>query len=217
MLLDSSTYFQQERVECSIQAARHYQIPALVLLAVAEQEGGKPGHKVRNRNGTFDYGAMQINTVSLADLRKFGIHEKHVLAKGCYPYYLAAWRIAGHLKDDSGDIWQRAANYHSRTPYFNRIYRAGLIRKAEKIAHRLNRKEPIADFTSALASQSKQTDNQNAYKPKKLLFQDYFSAPIRIKSFDSLHSYSFEATDPRATPNIHNSAWIGQPMNGNGW
>lgn len=217
MLLDTSNYFQQERVECSIQAARHYQIPALVLLAVAEQEGGKPGQKVRNRNGTFDYGAMQINTVSLADLRKFGIHEKHVLAKGCYPYYLAAWRIAGHLRSDSGDIWQRAANYHSRTPYFNRIYRAGLIRKAEKIADLLDIKEPIADFTSALASESNQTDNPIAYKPKKSLFQDYFSAPIRIKSFDSLNSYSFQVRDKRATSNIHNSAWVEQPLTGNGW
>lgn len=216
-MLDTSPYFQQERVECSIQATRHYQIPALVLLAVAEQEGGKPGQKVRNRNGTFDYGAMQINTVSLADLRQFGIEEKHVLAKGCYPYYLAAWRIAGHLKYDSGDIWQRAANYHSRTPYFNRIYRAGLIRKAEKIARRLSIKEPIADFTSVIASQSNQTDNQVAYQLKKTLFQDYFSAPIRIKSFDSLHDYSFQVTDKRATSNIQNSAWVSQQMTGNGW
>jgi hypothetical protein len=54
MQADITTLYQQERIECSIQAADHYRIPALVLLAVAEQEGGKPGQKVRNSNGTYD-------------------------------------------------------------------------------------------------------------------------------------------------------------------
>jgi hypothetical protein len=94
MLTDSPTHYYHERVECSIQAANHYHIPPLIMLAVAEQEGGKPGQKTRNSNGTYDYGAMQINTVSLVDLRSYGINENHVLAEGCYPYYRAAWRIA---------------------------------------------------------------------------------------------------------------------------
>jgi hypothetical protein len=89
MLTDSPTHYYHERVECSIQAANHYHIPPLIMLAVAEQEGGKPGQKTRNSNGTYDYGAMQINTVSLADLRPYGINENHVLAEGCYPYFLA--------------------------------------------------------------------------------------------------------------------------------
>jgi hypothetical protein len=32
-----------------------YQIPANILLAIAEKEGGKPGQWVRNRNGTHDF------------------------------------------------------------------------------------------------------------------------------------------------------------------
>lgn len=47
-----------------------------------------------------------------------------------YPYQLAAWRVRGHLRDDKGDVWTRAANYHSRTPRFNARYRASLIRRA---------------------------------------------------------------------------------------
>jgi hypothetical protein len=47
-----------------------------------------------------------------------------------YPFMLAAWRIRGHLHNDSGDVWTRASNYHSRTPRFNRRYRADLIRRA---------------------------------------------------------------------------------------
>lgn len=47
-----------------------------------------------------------------------------------YSFMLAAWRIRGHLLHDSGDVWTRASNYHSRTPRFNMRYRADLIRRA---------------------------------------------------------------------------------------
>jgi hypothetical protein len=53
---------------------------------------------------------------------------------GCYAYDLAAWRVHGHITKDHGDIWTRAANYHSRTPYYNQIYRADLKVKANRWA-----------------------------------------------------------------------------------
>ncbi|MBK9663459.1 MAG: conjugal transfer protein TrbN, partial [Nitrosomonas sp.] len=51
----------QERVVCSIAAAIKNEIPANILLAIAEKEGGKPGQWVRNNNGTYDVGVMQFN------------------------------------------------------------------------------------------------------------------------------------------------------------
>jgi|CXWL01.1.fsa_nt_gi hypothetical protein len=191
MQADIPSYYLQERIECSIQAANHYHIPALVLLAVAEQEGGKPGQKVRNRNGTYDYGVMQINTISLEDLRRFGINENDVLAKGCYPFYLAAWRIAGHLQNDQGDIWQRAANYHSRTPTYNLIYRSKLIRRAANIAFRLGAKQVTPEITVNGSAQT-----ANPFKQEKAAnIQPPFSAtsaPIRVKGFDKLKTYPFQ-------------------------
>jgi hypothetical protein len=123
---------QQERIVCSIQAAARYGVPANIVLAVAEKEGGKPGQWVRNNNGTHDVGTMQFNTSYLAELRKYGITTSHVAQAGCYAYNLAVWRLRGHLRKDKGDIWTRAANYHSRTPRYNSIYRADLIKKGEK-------------------------------------------------------------------------------------
>jgi len=198
MQADIPSYYQQERVECSIQAANHYRIPPLVLLAVAEQEAGKPGQKVRNSNGTYDYGVMQINTVSLADLRRFGIKEHHVLANGCYPYYLAAWRIAGHLLNDQGDIWQRAANYHSRTPYYNRRYRSKLISCATKIT------QELSVFSSGKALFSKKPIIQIEQNPKLAKSQGStvftaYSATIRVQSFDKTHRNSFQ---------YNHSGWI---------
>lgn len=122
----------QEMVACSLGAALAYDIPANVLLAVAEKEAGKPGQWVRNRNGTFDVGALQFNTSYLRDLDRYGITPEDVAAPGCFPFMLAAWRIRGHLRNDSGDVWTRASNYHSRTPRFNARYRADLIRRAAR-------------------------------------------------------------------------------------
>jgi len=123
-----------ERVTCSITAAKRYNIPANIMLAVAEKEGGKPGQWVLNSNGTYDVGPMQFNTAYLRDLARYGITANDVAAAGCYPYDLAAWRLHLHIRDDQGDLWTRAANYHSRTPRYNAIYRADLMRVATKWA-----------------------------------------------------------------------------------
>ena len=124
----------QERVVCSITAAIKYEIPANILLAIAEKEGGKPGQWVRNSNGTHDVGSLQFNTAYLQDLSRYGITADHVAQAGCYPYDLAAWRVRQHIRNDQGDIWTKAANYHSRTPKHNVRYRADLITKAVKWA-----------------------------------------------------------------------------------
>ena len=122
----------QERVVCWIGATIKYEIPVNILLAIAEKEGGKPGQWVRNNNGTHDVGSMQFNTSYLKDLSRYGIKPDHVSAVGCYAFDLAAWRIRLHIKNDQGDIWTRAANYHSRTPKYNAKYRADLVVKAVK-------------------------------------------------------------------------------------
>jgi hypothetical protein len=123
-----------EPIACTISAAARYEIPANVLLAVVEKEGGKPGQWVRNTNGTFDVGAMQFNTTYLKALSRYGISAHDVAGPGCYPFELAAWRIRRHIKTDSGDLWTRVSNYHSRTPRYNAIYRADLIKRAAKWA-----------------------------------------------------------------------------------
>lgn len=131
----------QERVVCSIAAANKYQLPANILLAVAEREGGKPGQWVRNKNGTHDVGSMQFNTAYLRSLERYGITPEAVAQPGCYSYYLAAWRIKRHIVyDKNGDIWTKVANYHSYTPRYNTIYRAAIIPLANKWANWLNQR-----------------------------------------------------------------------------
>ncbi len=122
----------EQRIECSVAAAVKFNVPANILLAIAEIENGRAGEVSRNDNGTFDVGVMQFNTAYLAELSQFGISAADVAASNCYPFDLAAWRIAGHLARDRGDLWTRAANYHSRTPLHKAAYRLKLIQAAAK-------------------------------------------------------------------------------------
>lgn len=143
----------QERVVCSISAAVKYEVAANIVLAVDEKEAGKPGQWVRNNNGTYDVGSMQFNTRYLQDLARYGITAAHVAAAGCYSHDLAAWRLRIHIKKDGGDIWTRAANYHSRTPEFNTVYRADLIRRAIKWADWLEARFPTHNVLAPGAQQ----------------------------------------------------------------
>jgi hypothetical protein len=79
-----------ERVSCSIEAAITYEVPANILLAIAEKESGKPGQCVKNSNDTYDIRPMQFNTVYLSDLAKYGIRSEHVAQPECYSYALVA-------------------------------------------------------------------------------------------------------------------------------
>lgn len=136
----------QERVTCSVIASVKYHVPTNIMLAVAEKEAGKPGLWSRNANGSYDVGSMQFNTAYLNDLARYRITAADVAAPGCYSYELAAWRLRQHISKDSGDIWTRAANYHSRTARHNAAYRVDLMRKASKWADWLESRFPMSDI-----------------------------------------------------------------------
>jgi hypothetical protein len=135
-----------ERVVCSISAAVKYEVPANILLAIAEKEAGRPGQWKHNRNGTADVGPMQFNTTYLEELARYGITANDVARAGCYSFDLAAWRLRMHIKRDNGDLWTRAANYHSRTPRHNAIYRSDLVTRAAKWADWLEARFTTYDF-----------------------------------------------------------------------
>jgi hypothetical protein len=171
----------QERVVCSISAAIKYEVPANIMLAVAEKEAGKPGQWVRNTNGTHDVGAMQFNTQYLSDLSRYGITANDVAAAGCYAFDLAAWRLRMHIRNDKGDLWTKVANYHSRTHKYNTIYRADLMRKAAKWADWLEARFVTLDVNQADAvptMPAKLVSPQTSRTPVKKL-----SATVRTAKF----------------------------------
>ena len=158
----------RERVVCCVAAAVKYDIPANLLLAVAEMEGGKPGQWVPNANGTHDVGPMQFNTAYLRGLARYGIAAGDVAAAGCYSYDLAAWRLRRHIKDDSGDLWTRVANYHSRTRSYNATYRKGLMEKAGKWADWLATRVAVHEVVGPVAPEPENPLEASVYVPRKI-------------------------------------------------
>jgi hypothetical protein len=157
MLMDLPPHLH-ERVVCSISAAVKFNVPVNVILAVAEQEGGKPGQWVKNANGTHDVGAMQFNTAYLkTELNRYGITPADVAASGCYSYELASWRIKRPIDNDNGDLWTKVANYHSRTPLYNTEYRNKLVVRAARWKTWLASRFVIEEMQSVRNASSFQT------------------------------------------------------------
>jgi len=166
----------QERIVCSISAAAKYQVPANIVLAIAEKEGGRPGQWKANRNGTHDVGLLQFNTSYLGDLARYGITASEVAVAGCYSFDLAAWRLRQHLRKDKGDLWTRAANYHSRTPYYNSVYRADLMRKAKKWADWLDARFVTYDTVKPSATQQVMDHRQDVIPKAKIQAKEGLAA-----------------------------------------
>ena len=143
LVLNDVPVRMQDAVVCAVEVAPRYALPLNVLLAVIEVEGGKPNSYSVNTDGSFDYGTMQINSVHLSGLAQYGITASHLMSSGCYPVELGAWMIARHLQGCSTEYWSCVARYHSKTPTKNSIYRAKVIRSADKWGAWIKRVFPV--------------------------------------------------------------------------
>lgn len=101
-----------------------------MLLALASIEGGKNGQVVRNSNGTADISHFQVNTATFrAELAPHGVTLHDLQWRGCYNAEIAGYLLGKRLNEQgsSQDYWTKAANYHSKTPKYNSIYRKKLV------------------------------------------------------------------------------------------
>jgi len=127
---------------CLFLAAQQYQIPPAVLIGILHTEGGKAGQAVGpNKNGTYDLGPMQINTIWLDELsKKWNVPKatarRWVQDDACVNVGVAAW-ILRQKVNETGALSKGIAYYHSATPHIGRRYwrkvmgnmkTAGLIR-----------------------------------------------------------------------------------------
>jgi hypothetical protein len=118
--------YRPATMQCVLQSAVHYQVPADVLLAIGQYEAGKEGSAIPNTDGTYDLGRAGINTVHLDELRRYGVDPAvavHSLRfDGCYNYAMAAYLLQRSLTGCRQDYWTCVANYHSKTPRYNVVY-----------------------------------------------------------------------------------------------
>ncbi|MBI4031998.1 MAG: lytic transglycosylase domain-containing protein [Proteobacteria bacterium] len=130
---------------CLLLAAQTYSVPPAVLAGIYQVEGGQVGQEVGpNDNGSYDLGPMQINTIWLPELAgHWGVSEttarKWVRDDPCTNVGVAAWILKTHM-DETNNLSQAIAHYHSKTPYYGSSYkkkvvasmnRHGLVRMAD--------------------------------------------------------------------------------------
>lgn len=109
---------------CFEDAAALYGVSPLVLRAIQRVENRQADPRLvsHNMNGTADYGLMQINSIWLNDIRRYGYTPEHLMDP-CLNVVIAAWILANKL---SGQYltWQAVGRYHSTTPHLRDKYAA---------------------------------------------------------------------------------------------
>jgi Transglycosylase SLT domain len=118
----SNLYINDVPIECVNHAAVVYHVPATVLISVLKVENGRAGLAKRNSNGTYDYGPMQINSIWLDSLKKYGYSRELVQNDPCTNMWVGSWILSTRIAAQSNDLWRGIANYHSYTEAENIAY-----------------------------------------------------------------------------------------------
>jgi hypothetical protein len=118
---------------CINQAAIDYHVPAIAIVSVLKAEGGKIGTASKNKNGTVDYGPMQINSIWLSKLKTVGYTEKQLQNDPCINVRVGTWILAQKIASGK-DWWSGIGNYNSYTQSLNEKYRTRVKSNYEVLA-----------------------------------------------------------------------------------
>lgn len=106
---------------CWEEVGRRYNINPYLLAAIAKTESNFNANAVRkNTNGTRDIGVMQINSIHLPELAKYGVLESH-LYDPCTNIAVGAWLLS-RRQASYGNTWEAVGTYHSKTNNFKWKY-----------------------------------------------------------------------------------------------
>lgn len=123
---------------CMALVASLYSLPPRVLPSIHKVEGGAPGTVHRNRDGTDDYGVMQINSRWLPALSAYtGLPVEAVRSqlvhRPCFNIAAGGAILRTYLNETRGDLMLAIGNYHSHTPMLNRGYQVKVMRSAASL------------------------------------------------------------------------------------
>lgn len=121
---------------CIMLASQTHTVPPALLVGIYKAEGGKVGQEVKNTNGSYDLGPMQINTIWLPELAKQWGVEKNIAHKwvrddACTNVDVAAWILRKHITETKS-LSQAIAHYHSKTPKYGNKYKKRVINLMKK-------------------------------------------------------------------------------------
>lgn len=114
---------------CWDKAAATYKVDPWLLMAIAQVESGFNSMSVnRNTNKSTDLGMMQINTIWLPTLKKYGIEAQH-LFQPCTSVFVGAWIVAQNIRSfgynqDGIGAYNSPRNVPIRRAYAKKVYAA---------------------------------------------------------------------------------------------
>ncbi len=136
MLIASQLLIHDVPIECINAAAIQYHVPATTIISVLNTEGGKKGLEHKNDNGSIDYGSMQINSIWLEQLEKYGIRVDELRDDPCTNVEVGTWilsqAIAAGVMNEK-PYWESVAGYNSTTPKINAKYQQLVLKQNEKV------------------------------------------------------------------------------------
>ena len=100
--------------QCWQDAAKRYNVNAELLYVIAAQESAYQYDAINvNRNGTYDVGLMQINSIWFKELAQYGIQESD-LFNPCVNIHIGAWVLAQAI-EHYGNTWRAVGAYNAGT------------------------------------------------------------------------------------------------------
>lgn len=114
---------------CWDKAGKAYNIDPWLLLSIAKVESGFNNKAMNvNTNKSVDIGMMQINTIWLPTLRKFGITHQHLMDP-CTSVFVGAWIAAQNIRrfgynQDGIGAYNSPGNVVIRRNYAKKVYLA---------------------------------------------------------------------------------------------
>lgn len=96
---------------CWVDAGERYAIDPWLLIAISKTESQFNPHSLnKNKNGSWDYGLMQINSSHMKTLEQMGIGVNE-LAEPCQQIMVGAWLLAKNIKK-YGNTWNAVGAYN---------------------------------------------------------------------------------------------------------
>jgi len=120
--------FASDDSRCLLDASKRFRVPASLIQAIMDVEGGTQGKVSHNTNGSYDIGPMQINSIWLPDVEKRGGSLQLLLYHSCANIHFGTWLLSRELdgvdpqRIDIRSFWRAVGNYHSHTPERNASY-----------------------------------------------------------------------------------------------
>lgn len=119
---------REDYAACVRASAQAFRVPELSIWLILDVERGTVGRVSQNKNGTYDIGPMQVNSIWLKKIAPYGISEPQLRDNLCMNIYVGTWIFAQELQRH-GTLPKAFAYYHSPTARFQQRY-LGLIQNA---------------------------------------------------------------------------------------